>query len=209
MVPSSQGYAAGLINDLVTCFEICWSDRSVCTIKTLVPVLIYAETDYSSLLTLLSQVCLLCFFLTFLSGHLFWPLYSSTAFAFSAALSTGIFIVTCIAIESHWPFRFNFLWQNKPQLSVLGKCSLEHISSHKHLDFCLATPRTLEGSPCTLPSSSLHPFPFVLSWGSVQENAMSPSLEFTRLTRGSCCTDFWVVHVLKDLAVRCWTCYRF
>lgn len=91
MVPSSQKYGAGLINKLVMCFEIHWSDLSVCTIKALVPVLIYVQTDYSCLLTMSSQVCLLCFCLTCLSGQHFWWLHSSAAFAFSTALNRHIY----------------------------------------------------------------------------------------------------------------------
>ena len=52
MVPSSQGYGGGLINELVMCFEIHWFDLSACTSKALVPVLIYVQTDYSCLLLL-------------------------------------------------------------------------------------------------------------------------------------------------------------
>ena len=75
-VPSSQGYGASLINELVICFEIHLSDRSACTIKALVCVLIYVQIDYSWLLTLSSQACLLCFCLTPQCGHVFCPFSS-------------------------------------------------------------------------------------------------------------------------------------
>lgn len=59
-VPSSQGYGAGLINELVICFEIHWSDLSACTIKALVCVLIYVQIDYSRLLLLFPNLVISC-----------------------------------------------------------------------------------------------------------------------------------------------------
>lgn len=150
------------------CFEIRWSDLLDCTVKPLVSVLTYVQIDYSCLLSMSSQVCLLDFWLTCLatfSGrfiprikhrHLYCHLNLSLTDLSGLILydeitpnsqfweSAALMLPTSILIFVMLPL---ILWKNLP--------------AH-----CL--------DPCPILS------PIVLSWGSTQENARSSSLELPK-----------------------------
>lgn len=71
---------AGLINELVMCFEIHWSDLSACTIKALVPVLICVQVDYSCLLLLFPKHVISSVFAVLLLDWSVWPPFLTTLF---------------------------------------------------------------------------------------------------------------------------------
>ena len=75
-------YGVGLINGLVMCFEIHWSDLSACTVKALVPVLIYVQTDYSRLLLLSPNRVISSLFAVLLLDLSVWPPFLTTLFLY-------------------------------------------------------------------------------------------------------------------------------
>lgn len=156
-----------LINKLVTCFEIHWSDLSACVLEALVPLFIYVQTDKSCLLLLspnriISGLCAVLL-LTFLFVHLFCPLCSSAAFAFPAALSTDIFIVTWITIERHWYLDLLLYGEINPS-SLFWECTALSIFLLTIYFFSHATPSYLGRIfPCTAQLiPALHPFHLLL-----------------------------------------------
>lgn len=105
-----------------------WSDLSVYVLKALVPFLIYVQGCF---LLLSPNHVILSLFAVLLLDLSVWPPFLSTLF-----LCCFCFLC-CIKhrhiychLNNYWVslfFRFAFVWQNKPQLSVLRTCTLEHV----------------------------------------------------------------------------------
>lgn len=190
-----------------------WSDLSVYVLKALVPFFIYVQGCF---LLMSPNHAILSLFAVLLLDLSVWPPFLSTLF-----LCCFCFLC-CIKhrhiychLNNYWVslfFRFAFVWQNKPQLSVLRTCTLEHVFLQLFFFFRMRIlSQTWEELFCSLPSSLPLSYPlFILSWSSVQENVVSPPPELTTdLRHSSCCTDLWIVHILKDIAVTCSTWWKF
>lgn len=105
-----------------------WSDLSVYVLKALVPFFIYVQGCF---LLMSPNHAILSLFAVLLLDLSVWPPFLSTLF-----LCCFCFLC-CIKhrhiychLNNYWVslfFRFAFVWQNKPQLSVLRTCTLEHV----------------------------------------------------------------------------------